>query len=401
MGILIQAFLLLAPAVSNGKAIPVVGNGEKPAAPPQSLVLVEDLRLGPEAGARFIWSGANLGVQVDRLGRMYVLDGGENRVVVLAVDGGFLRQIGGTGRGPGEFEGLRSFQILGRGEAVAFASLQSAGAFSFFDAQMKFVSRKRFGMAGVRLRGASLSPDGRWIFGNTSHTESESGERVFRSLIMDEAFQTRALLLEHRQKPLDRGRMLDRAHWVEILTERLRVFAEGKSCYAAFTEDGKLYTAIADAYRITRWSADMEKELVITREYRPIPQTEADVAAIADPILEAVRSLLTGEARDLITPALIREVLRKADFPLVKNPIHGLRAGPGGGVLAIHDQNRDTGLECADLFDREGRFIGSFCHPHLGLGTMVFRGAFAYTIENVAEENYLVRYRWSMEAAQR
>ena len=59
----------------------------------------------------------------------------------------------------------------------------------------------------------------------------------------------------------------------------------------------------------------------------------------------------------------------------------------------IHDVNNLTGVTSADLFSAKGEFQGTYNHPNKGLERMYFRGKYAYTIEKVDDENYMVRYR--------
>jgi 6-bladed beta-propeller len=76
------------------------------------ITITRDLRIGsaddPDAGFSRIGS-----VAVDDEGSIYVFELADSKIRVYGRDGTFLRAIGGKGRGPGEFEYLRRFGVMG------------------------------------------------------------------------------------------------------------------------------------------------------------------------------------------------------------------------------------------------------------------------------------------------
>lgn len=54
----------------------------------------------------------------DRSDNLYVLDGGNKRVVQFDAQGRFVRAFGRDGHGPGEFTGPRHLVVSSRGEVV-------------------------------------------------------------------------------------------------------------------------------------------------------------------------------------------------------------------------------------------------------------------------------------------
>ena len=64
-----------------------------------------------------------------------------------------------------------------------------------------------------------------------------------------------------------------------------------------------------------------------------------------------------------------------------------------GNLLVIHDDNPITNVGRADIFDKDGKFIGHFSHPNRGMDKLTFKNGHAYTIETVDDEKQLVRYK--------
>jgi hypothetical protein len=88
---------------------PAIPTGERI----ERLDFVEDLVIGRGADdTNYNFYGAR-GLAVDRHGRIYVLDSGNARVQVFDQDGRFLRTIGRSGQGPGEFQSASSIAVAG------------------------------------------------------------------------------------------------------------------------------------------------------------------------------------------------------------------------------------------------------------------------------------------------
>jgi hypothetical protein len=76
------------------------------------------------------------GVAFDVDGNLFVLDGGNQRVVVLGPDGGHLRTIGRRGGGPGEFLSPAAMAVTAGGELVVYD--RGRRAYSVFEADGTF-----------------------------------------------------------------------------------------------------------------------------------------------------------------------------------------------------------------------------------------------------------------------
>ena len=120
--------------------------------PPEDHLLDADFeevyRVGAVAGEDWETFGHVRDLAFDRVGNLYVVDTQGARIVVVSPEGGFLRQLGGVGQGPGEFDQHNTASIriamLSDGRVAAFDQ-----RFSVFGADGEFERT-------VRLRDGAL-----------------------------------------------------------------------------------------------------------------------------------------------------------------------------------------------------------------------------------------------------
>jgi hypothetical protein len=164
-----------------------------------------------------------------------------------------------------------------------------------------------------------------------------------------------------------------------------------------FDSQNNIYTATAQQYQVTKWDPELQKLLVLEKKYKPIPLTEEEIEAIVDPALEGVRAAVPGPLQQIITENVIKKAVELAEFPPAKNAVNGLKVLDDQTILVIHDANLVTGMASMDIFNKNGRFLGSVDHDFFGINRMVFKNGYGYTIEtNDEEENELIRYRYKL-----
>jgi len=383
-----------------GDTAPRVENGVKPVSS-WSPVLSEDLRVEPDVD--HLWASNNEVVQVDKRGFMFVMDQRENRILEWDPQGRFVRFIGGTGEGPGEFSALVSFQIFPDQSALAFENQGAVSRFTLYDPGFVFRERKALPPLPQIPRFAVFSPDRKRIATTTTDVASDKNAEITEFLILGnqgDHWKTIQTLLSWKTMALDRKKLGDANHWIAFLSERFGVLAKGKDAYAVFDSQGNMFTALADSYQVTRWDSTLKKNLVFTRSYKPMPLSEAEIDEQTLPVRDAIRSILPPELQEIITLQVIRSAAEKAEFPSVKFPIAGLKPLVGGGLMVVHAVNALTGRGVGDLFDAKGHYRGSINIENNGIGAMIFNKEFAYTIENKDDEANLVRYRFSPGTAE-
>lgn len=171
---------------------------------------------------------------------------------------------------------------------------------------------------------------------------------------------------------------------------------------ANFTPSGRVLTALTDAYQIQIWDPSAQNlEKTVIRKYEPIPNPEEEIMAFTEPAREAVIQALPGQLKSIITDSVIRKAVELAEFPPVKNPIFSLVPLPDDGFLVLHDVSFSKHQTRADIFSPEGRFLGTFTLPHLGIagGTVSPRWIFTEHTATVIDliddsENVVTRYTY-------
>ena len=385
-----------------------VSNGIMPKGKAMTLVFEEDLALGSHIDEKnYLWTGLNIYVSVDSKGRMYVTDSDENRIQVFDVDGKYLKSIGGEGQGPGEFQKLSIFQVLDDDTGLGFENRQDS-AIQSFDANHEFVVRKNIRTQGQDFLTARFSPDGTYFFAEFVVIDNEKGTLSYRSGVYERQKMALIKLFSKSTQPMpDFSKLLGNKNG--IITFLSETMAANKiKGFTGFAADGRIYTAKSSEYKITLWKPNFsEKSLIITKEYRPIIKSDDEMLAI----VEAMRDQLPfpPEAISAINVDMMRQAYEKAEIPLVKDPIIGLIPFEEG-VLVVHDFHQLTGEASADIFDKDGVFIGSVTMPNLAMVggvnlfggnkvRLVFKGGMAYSIETRNDENVLVRYKYKLAPA--
>lgn len=107
--------------------------------------------VGVDEGPEWEMFASVTGVAFDADDNLYVLDGGNARVLVFGPDGRFVRQIGKKGGGPGELQSPMSLTVTAGGEVVV--TDLGRRAFSIFDREGNFRHNVEFDMElGLPMR---------------------------------------------------------------------------------------------------------------------------------------------------------------------------------------------------------------------------------------------------------
>jgi len=360
-----------------------------------TLKLTEDLRFGSEDGEEeYLWPGASVVMEADSRGHMFVVDGIGTRLLEFDPNGKFVKIVGGPGEGPGEFSNILSYQVLADGRGMAFSALGPSFAFSYFDKTGNFLNRDAKNGAGFVLRTANLSPDGKRIGARVSSNEAGKPTGSLIYAILDDKFTIQEELLRLDTPAFDRSKAMDANYWAEHMGRVLKPYADGDAAFFAFDNAGNLYTAIGKKYEITKWAPDGKKLMVIKRDYKPIPQSQEEIKAITDPVLELTHSRLPPQLRSIVTDKVMARAVEKAGFPPIKPPVSGLLTMEDGTLIVIHDLSYSTQSAVGDIFNGDGKYVGSFSHGGKGMSRMKFKNGFAYTVEtDDMGDNTVVRYK--------
>ena len=392
---------------------PRIHNGKTPAGAVYAMEFVEDLRIEGEED-HFIWTGTGVSVSVDEKGHMFVLDRGGNRILEFDAKGGFVKQIGKEGEGPGEFKALKSMTLLQDKSAVAYENLGPIKRFSYFDQNLNYVNRKDKRPQGLFIRSAQIAANGKYFGSFFMKTDrgvpmkSDEGPRVIAHTGILSMDQKPLITLSEEKMFYFNPRMATKADWwSKYLAQWLKLGINGLGI-VAYGKDGAVYTAVTNQYEITEWNSDLEKIRVISRDYEPIFQTTEDIMAVAEPMRDQLITALPDNLQAMVTDNVVRKAVELAEFPPRKSPILDILPMEDGGLLVVHDFNASTREAKADIFDKNGAFIGATTLPKVAISvfggllghptSLVFKHGYAYAlVEDKFGEPSLVRFTYKLK----
>jgi hypothetical protein len=376
---------------------------------PHIMTFTKDLEIGPDRDEDYTFWGGAVIMDVNKDGHMFVVDTDSNRIIQFDAAGKYVREIGGEGDGPGEYRKLNSFKILQDQSAVAFDNLQGGvNIFTYLDKDMNYVRRRRFSEHTRGLQSAVLSPNGEHIGSlYLEFSEDEPGKANIKTGILDRGRRELILLSEVEQNSFDINQAQDPNWWAKFLAQWLKLGSKGMGVMA-FDDAGRVYTAVSNKYEITRWSSDLKKEIVVTRDFKPIGQSPEQIAAFAEPLWSEIISALPAEFQQIVTPRVVERAIELAEFPPRKTPIFGIIPMDTGHFLVVHDHDPLSMKTTADIYDENGTYLGPTRLPHLNVDLfgglfgnpvkMIISNGYAYTIgPDPLGDLFLVRYKYTLE----
>jgi len=359
----------------------------------KELVLIENLRIGPNSDEEHgIWPGPYLSFEVNKNGHIFIVDDQENRILEFNDNGEYLRQFGGRGEGPGEFQGLNRFQFLNDETALAFESQGPVGSLTTYDQNLEFVGKR---ILSVEFNPTILvfSPDGKTRWCRYTRGIPEKRVMVKGVGLLNEKDELILDLFQDEVAMFNPQRAFEPDFWSEFIASQLKADYNGFRSYGTFDSKGNFYSAIGHSYKVIRWEPDLKKDLEIKVTYKPIFRSDEEMMEAVTPIKDQLDAQLPQNMFDVITDGVIKKAIKLSEYTITKPPVFGLTVMEDGAMIVVHDVNALTGNESGDIFDAKGQFIGRIKNSHRGLQAMVFKNGQAYTIElNEDDEQEFVRY---------
>lgn len=393
--------LLLVMSVSVFATEKVVENDINPKGKALTIEFKEDLRFGTdEEDDNYLWADPSTPIEVNSKGHIFIADSREKRVLEFNPSGEFVRAIATPGQGPGELQGLADISILADDSIIVLNGGPGVmSKFLFFDKDGKYVrDAAPLGFSKI-VSSCEFAPDGSLFGGIFLGFDMDSGVMKFNVGTLNLKFEIVQLLSEHPQdfNPAD---FQSQEGIIKFLGNILTNAYKGTGI-VMFDQDGHGYSAISNSYEITKWDPSFQKKLMtIKKNYKPIPNTDERKRAIAFRTIDGMRQ----SAPALVNDSMVDRLIEKTELPLVTNPVNGIISMGKEHFLVIHDANETNGVQKADIFDKDGIFLGSvtmdqwaFVNPD-SKPSMIFKNGFAYTLEtDNNDENRLVRYRYSFK----
>lgn len=331
--------------------------------------LVEELRIGSAEEEGPALFGNVMDVEVDGLGRVWVVDSQAGEIRVFGPDGRHVRTIGRKGSGPGEFQNLVGIE-RGPGERI-WAYDFDLSRFSVFDTAGRLVT------SHLRRQQVMMMPwrggfDARGRFYDASGIP---GPQRFTLVL---------LRYDSAMAPVD-TMTIPRVETEEVKVERgqSRAFAQlpyGPMQVWERSRDGGLWTGVTGRYELHHLSFPGDTTRTIVREHRPVPVTAAE----KDSAIAGLEWFTKMGGR-----------IDRGRIPDVKPAFEGLLED-NQGFLWVAPSVAEGARRPYDVFDPEGRYLSrvEFPGPERGMYLVAVRGDRAYGV--VSDDDgvqYVVRYR--------
>lgn len=351
----------------------VVHNTADPVwAPGEAWRVTEELRIGSVDGDGPDVLGSVTSFEIDRAGRVWILEGQSQQLRVFDGDGSFVRTIGRNGGGPGEF--ARAMRVELGPDGNLWVMDPSNNRLSVFDTAGTYLEGR------LALGGFIMMPwPGRFDSRGRYYAPVPRTGTEFRIGLLryDTAF-TPADTLDVPTDPVER--------------QSFRLSSpDGRSMMVAgvpfqgglrwkLAPDGATWSLVTDQYRLFELDENGDTIRTITRDYEPLPVTDEDRAQAREDLKwfldqggQADWSKLPGEK-----PAAA------SFFFDDEGDIWVERVTEGGGSGSSFD-----------VFDPEGRFLGNVHTPFpLSGPEPIIRGDTLWGVtRDELEVPYIVRAR--------
>jgi len=331
----------------------------------------EDLRLGRAHSPATEVFGSIADIESDADGNIYVLDRLSREVRVFDHDGRHVRTFGGIGRGPGEFQDPWILKWTPRGELLVI----DVGA-------NRYVI---FSTAGRQLRTAPRPPGGGSLRGHSSAFDREGkfyDTRQLRPVAGASVFDRPTVIVQFdaAMQPVDTFPLpaFETQSWTWFASDgrsarRVDVPFAATRIWS-FDENGHLWIAISDQYRLIRQTPRGDTLQVIEREVA----RQAVSAAEKREALERVRRQfpqmsVTADDVPLVKPVIESFLIDDAGYLWVRSAT----TDPNAANLAADERVRYV----FDVFEPSGRFLGHAAVEIPGR-ILKIRGSYAYATAN-------------------
>lgn len=359
---------------------------------PLASALDEVFRIGSFDGETWETFGDVGGVAFDGAGNLYVYDAQASRVVMVDPSGGFVREIGQPGEGPGELRMPAGFTVF-RDGSVVIADMAHR-AYSLFGSDGEYERSVSMGESGM-IRIGDMDPDPR---GGAVY--AGGGGRVMMSVSSGPGG---GLAGEATTRPVERiGLDGDVAEATTVVDAWLpprggptelrgggvslsmqmagpRTFEPGL-LLGALPEGGVAY-ADSSTYTVKVTDAEGVLQRVLRRPMRPRPVTErmeeaekarqlADLEAGDGPRLRVMTNSPGGGSRAIGGDA-IKEMMRNRIDQLEFYPelpvLMDLATGWNGKIWVVRRGEEPTEAGAVDVLTPAGQYVGTFAAGDLRL----------------------------------
>ena len=254
--------------------------------------LTEELSCGEEAGPEAGLLNKPLRLDVDDQGNIYVMDYGDVNIKVYDAKGRYLRAIGRSGQGPGEFGGMVMFNLMTDNRICVLDFMQNRVIIMGTDGRL---------VSGFPLKEfyATLAVDGRDRIFLGTHAAVKEIDKL-SSDFQEIPYVTGIFRTDATGKEI--------THLTDLLGESMVMKASGGGVvsmgglYAivwAVRSDGRLYGGYNLDYSIGAFGEDGKKELAFGRDFTPVKNPRYKGMIGQKKSMPSYRSIVIDEGKNL------------------------------------------------------------------------------------------------------
>ena len=372
-----QAGPLSAPRIVNNSKEPVLPPGQR-----KKIVFKEELTIGQAEGDENFLFEKNIQCTADEKGAIYVVNWDRKRIQKYDAAGKYLLTMGRLGQGPGEFQNIWSPEFDGKGRIYATDIV--AKRVLFFDKESgRYADAIK---TGLQAGAVFLLPNGMYFSSTMGHPVQAAGGVSYSTVygIFDKDFKLRTEL--HREK-LEMRTPADRSDRAKMLAGIMSDTAFKPILNPTVTRDGRIIIAYPAAYEIKIFGDDGAAKLIIRKDDRPKPVTEAHKKHYFE---TAVMDFL-GDSQNNMA---VKDDVRKAmTYPKYLPAYRTCVPLDNGWYFVVEDSTLE--YSTIDLFDGQGVYIGRF-GTTIPLNQLVFVNGKAYAVADVEGYKYVKRFGYSV-----
>ena len=372
-----QAGPLSAPRIVNNSKEPVLPPGQR-----KKIVFKEELTIGQAEGDENFLFEKNIQCTADEKGAIYVVNWDRKRIQKYDAAGKYLLTMGRLGQGPGEFQNIWSPEFDGKGRIYATDIV--AKRVLFFDKESgRYADAIK---TGLQAGAVFLLPNGMYFSSTMGHPVQAAGGVSYSTVygIFDKDFKLRTEL--HREK-LEMRTPADRSDRAKMLAGIMSDTAFKPILNPTVTRDGRIIIAYPAAYEIKIFGDDGAAKLIIRKDDRPKPVTEAHKKYYFE---TAVMDFLASSQNNMA----VKDDVRKAmTYPKYLPAYRTCVPMDNGWYFVIEDTTLESSM--IDLFDDQGVYIGRF-ETSIPLDQLVFVKGKAYAVADVEGYKYVKRFGYSV-----
>lgn len=318
----------------------------------------EEARFGEFGGDPNYQFGQVGSIALNSMGEILVFDRQARVLRMFSSDGEFVRAVGSSGEGPGQFANGVADVLVTRGDTILIPDFRNRRV-------------NRFSPSGEFLDSWPLDPTRhrplRWIWNAATSTgvvqlrpssaagsESGPGQDELRPVLPDGSF----------------GEVILNLPSGGLLGQNITRYFTPEPVWG-MTDSLTVLYGVNNGYRIGAWGSDGSLSRIVTMPYEPRPVSDRDIRALFAYLDQAW--LAAG-----VPPSRLEANHQRVSFEEFFPAFAGFQVGPEGslwvqGVRApggMSDEEierynfiEDFGTPEWDVFDRDGRFLGQVAMP--------------------------------------